>query len=71
MKKPINCSKKREDEHLLNKYVHTKKCPICGKTYVPAPYHVYKVGRTPVCSYSCTLPGAKEKHKEAAKNGHN
>ena len=64
------CLRNREDGRFLSKYIITKKCPICGKTFVRAPYHAYKVGTTLVRSYSCTLPGAKEKkRKEAESNG--
>ena len=40
------------------------KCPVCGKTFVPAPYHVYKeAGRAKtrkVCSYSCMLKAERK-----------
>lgn len=32
------------------------KCPVCGKTFFPAPYHVYKDHRNPdriVCTWHC------------------
>jgi hypothetical protein len=37
-----------------------KKCPICGKMFIPAPMHVYKRyyknGRAKwLCSYHCLL----------------
>lgn len=33
-----------------------KECPICGKTFIPAPFHVYKTGQgEPICSYHCLL----------------
>lgn len=35
----------------------TKKCPVCGKKFIPAPYHAYLDKRAhsniPVCSYKC------------------
>lgn len=43
-----------------------KKCPVCGKIFIPAPLHVYKrnygrVGRTKyLCSYHCMLAYDKE-----------
>ena len=31
------------------------KCPVCKKTFIPAPQHVYKTanGQKLVCSYHC------------------
>lgn len=29
------------------------KCAKCGKTFCPAPYHVYKDGRKLYCSWTC------------------
>ena len=42
-------------------------CPICGKTFVPAPMHVYHVAckQTRVCSYHCALES--ERRHEAGK----
>jgi len=43
-----------------------KKCPICGKTFIPAPMHVYKRttgsgGKTKwFCSYHCLLAWDKK-----------
>ena len=36
--------------------VYDASCPVCGKNFVPAPYHVYKnsKGRL-VCSYRCQM----------------
>ncbi|MBR6558460.1 MAG: hypothetical protein IKT70_05550 [Clostridia bacterium] len=30
-----------------------KKCPVCGKTFVPAVFHVYYRGEDVMCSWSC------------------
>ena len=41
----------------INNYIALSKCPVCGKVYVPAPEHVYKVliggKRKNVCSWHC------------------
>ena len=43
-----------------------KKCAVCGKTFIPAPMHVYKrkpgsSGHTKwLCSYHCMLAWDKE-----------
>lgn len=51
---------------------YEKKCPICGKVFVPAPYHAWKasnIGTHPlVCSYHCALESDRrrdEKQKAA------
>ncbi|MBQ8649154.1 MAG: hypothetical protein IJ470_03700 [Clostridia bacterium] len=36
--------------------IKTVKCPICGKEFIPAPYHAYKIyqkGYKLVCTYGC------------------
>jgi hypothetical protein len=45
----------------------TKKiCPICGKEYIPATMHVYKVDlikpykKSPVCSWKCVMEGERQ-----------
>ena len=52
-----------------------QKCPICGKNFVPAPYHHWKIKKKKskgvkwenVCSYSCMRVWEKEVEKEEAK----
>lgn len=29
------------------------KCPRCGKSFIPAPYHIYKSGKRLYCSWTC------------------
>jgi hypothetical protein len=47
-------------------------CPICGKTFIPAPEHVYKTPTRDghlVCSFSCDLLAMRRHHaKQRAKN---
>ena len=32
----------------------TNVCPVCGKTFIPAPLHSYMItGKRKVCSYKC------------------
>lgn len=44
------------------------KCPVCKKTFMPAPQHVYKTanGNKLVCSYHCVLADerAAERRRE-------
>ena len=55
--------------------IHT--CPVCGKRFVPAPQHAYKVqphSGAPVCSYRCMMvcrrkAEAKKKKKEEQTDG--
>ncbi len=51
----------------MSEHIVIRVCPICGKKFVPAPFHLYKVGKRKVCSYTCTLPGAKEKKNKQEK----
>lgn len=51
---------KQQHDGLLN----PKTCPICGKTFIPAPEHVYKTGPKGrmVCSWGCVCR-AREKRE--------
>lgn len=42
-----------------------RKCPICGKVFIPAAYHVYRKGeRGPlVCSWGCQRAYEKEREE--------
>lgn len=41
-----------------------RKCPVCGRMYIPAPYHIYKVliktNYRLVCSWSCVMKHERE-----------
>lgn len=39
-------------------------CPICGKKYIPAVFHSYKVGERRVCSWRCVLDGERRIESE-------
>lgn len=46
-----------------------RTCPICGKTFIPAPYHVYRMSgkrSARVCSWSCHLE-AERRHEAERK----
>lgn len=53
----------------MSGYLVERICPVCGKKFIPAPYHVYKLWNEVsghnilVCSYTCSLkePGALKK----------
>lgn len=59
----------------------TEECPICGKKFVPAAQHMWKIGgwgnisgerREVVCSYSCMRKwekeqGVKDKRRQYAR----
>lgn len=36
-------------------------CPICGKNYIPAPFHNYKIHGKKVCSWHCQLKGERDR----------
>ena len=44
------------------------KCPVCKKTFIPAPMHIYKIGNANkpklVCSYNCRCKWEKEQPKK-------
>jgi hypothetical protein len=43
-----------------------KVCPICHKVFIPAPLHMYKIGRKDrqkmVCSYKCRCEAERRKN---------
>lgn len=41
--------------------IQEKVCPICGRNFVPAALHQYKVKGRMVCSYGCTIRAEKLK----------
>lgn len=51
------------DHKMRNEYV----CPVCGKTFIAAPYHVYAVstkkGKALACSWSCVLKNERKQKK--------
>ena len=54
---------------LIKEYI----CPVCGKIFVPAPFHSYKVQDMNcryylVCSYSCTRRAEKSGKWHKAKS---
>ena len=38
---------------MSNEYIRLLDCPVCGKRFVPATHHVYRVGNNCVCSWGC------------------
>ena len=55
---------KKSAKNRLADFLHEVECPVCGKHFIPAPYHVYKIYRgRRFCSYTCFLK-AKEIEKE-------
>ena len=41
-----------------------RTCPICGRNFIPAPEHVYKVLGKKVCTWTCMLKGEREIEKK-------
>ena len=37
----------------FNQIIPQKKCRKCGKYFIPAPMHVYRVGSKYYCSWTC------------------
>ena len=45
-------------------------CPVCGRGFIPAPYHLYKMrGGRLVCSYSCMLRSEREREENKRRRG--
>lgn len=40
-------------------------CPVCGKNFIPAPFHQYKVSHRRVCSYTCQLRGERNQMSQS------
>lgn len=64
------------DEY-FNNHCRPIECPICGKKFIPAPEHYWKIGnyklntRTDdVCSYSCMRKWEKEQEAKLKKRKH-
>lgn len=36
------------------------ECPVCKNSFIPAPFHCYKVLGRRVCSWHCVLDGERE-----------
>ena len=48
----------------IEKVLTEKICPICGKLFIPAPEHTYKVAKGgKVCSWACVRKYEKDKAK--------
>lgn len=54
----------------MSSVLKEQKCPICHKTFVPAPYHTYKTHNKVhyVCSYHCALASEKAFEERSALN---
>ena len=42
-----------ETNDISSKNLVERKCPVCGKIFVPAPFHVYKDGVMWFCKWTC------------------
>ena len=50
----LNKPKKRpRRNYWKNPELNEKKCPKCGRTFIAAPQHVFKVGGKYYCSWTC------------------
>lgn len=46
-----------------------KKCPICGREYIPAANHIYKIAQhETVCSWHCVRDWEKEQEARKRRN---
>lgn len=44
-----------EEERSSSKFFTPTECPVCGKSFIPAPEHKWKLGKYRFCSYHCYL----------------
>jgi hypothetical protein len=58
--------------HSEKKYLTEKKCPICGKNFIPAPQHAWGYKENgdfkKVCSYTCHRVAEKAKENKRKRN---
>lgn len=40
--------------------IHDHTCPVCGRNFIPAPFHLFRVSEKRVCSWHCQLRGERE-----------
>lgn len=59
---PRGIKRKIEDEP--SEAIEERKCPICGKTFIPAPYHIYRRGSKWFCIWSCMLKYDREQEEK-------
>lgn len=43
----------KKGEKYEKQYIIERICPICGKRFIKAPYHIYREGNIVVCCYNC------------------
>lgn len=51
MAKPKKPSRWRDYHH--DPVLNETKCRRCGRTFIAAPQHIYKVGKALYCSWTC------------------
>lgn len=52
-------------KYLGSKSIIEKECPVCGRTFVPAPFHVYVEDNKYFCKWTCLTRYRRD--REAAK----
>ena len=48
---------------MSNEFIRIVTCPVCGKQFVPAAQHVYRVNDNLVCSWGCQRKVEKEQEE--------
>lgn len=58
------------DGSRIRSYITLSECPICGKRFIPAPEHIYKIPNGGsykyVCSWGCQRKYERKKSHESA-----
>ena len=58
----------------MSEFMPIRKCPVCGKEFIPAAFHVYKIvnpkngGYRKVCSWGCQRKWEKKHGEKGLKN---
>lgn len=47
-----------------NEFGRERKCPICGKTFIVAPFHIYRAKDRLVCSWGCVCKYEKGRDRK-------
>lgn len=55
---------KRTIDYELSEVIEERTCPVCGKRFVPAPYHCYRRGSKWFCVWSCMLKYDREQEEK-------
>lgn len=57
-----------QNKKIISENIKERICPVCGKNFVPAPLHIYKIKYSQlVCSYKCRCEYEKSEEQANTK----